>query len=445
MSNKHKTIVIKTDTLIDGTLNAPVKNAGVLIEGNKITRVAKWDDGGQWPQGDGVLHLETKALIPGLINNHVHVVGEDDLIENLRHGITSVRDVGTIPLDRLDISLRQMKNDINNGTREGPRIFSYGAIIDGKRTIYPELSTVVTCEEEARAEVDRQVQKGVDGIKLYFKLSPRLAQAIIDRAKEHNLPVAGHIGILIGGIQGARMGIDTIEHVVSFIRDLFPPVLYPIINLMEWRGKMDTPSAGLIDLFKMWRKFDPESKKMKKIAEDFKSTGSVFHPTLVAFERLTRIGDLVKERDPRYLEKLENKVTKELYEKTVPAKWNDKCKKIGQEGFDGMLRFVKLMHSTKVPIGAGTDDSIPFVYPGESLHDEMNYLNRAGINPLEVIQMATSRNAKTLRQEDLGIIASGKTADVVLLNRDPSNDILALREIGVVIKDGRIVYSCPSQ
>ncbi len=161
----------------------------------------------------------------------------------------------------------------------------------------------------------------------------------------------------------------------------------------------------------------------------------------MAFERLTRIGDLVKKRDPRYLEKLENKFTKELYEKAVPSKWNDKCKKIGQEGFDGMLRFVKLMHSAKVPIGAGTDDSLPFVYPGESLHDEMNYLNRAGIIPLEVIQMATSRNAKTLRKDDLGIIASGKTADVVLLNRDPENDISALSEIGVVIKDGRIVYS----
>lgn len=99
------------------------------------------------------------------------------------------------------------------------------------------------------------------------------------------------------------------------------------------------------------------------------------------------------------------------------------------------------MYKSGIPIGAGTDLGAPFVFPGGGLHKELSLLVQAGIPPLEVIRMATSRNAKTLRRDDLGIIAAGKTADVVLLNRNPAEDISATREIEHVIKGGKIVHS----
>ena len=132
---------------------------------------------------------------------------------------------------------------------------------------------------------------------------------------------------------------------------------------------------------------------------------------------------------------------RELCDKIIPKKWNENLSRLWKEGLEGMLRFIGRMYRSGVPIGVGTDDSIPYVFAGESMHEEMAFLVRAGIPSIEVIRMATARNAKTLRREDLGIIASGKTADIVLLDQDPCEEIAAAREIGYVIKGGEIVYA----
>lgn len=436
----YKAIVIKAKNLIDGLSGRSMPDAGVLIEGDKIQRVSPWNSGSPWPEGEGVLKLDTEAVIPGLINIHVHITGEEDLAEYIKWGVTSVRDVGTDPYNQFESTIYQARDEIESGARIGPRIFSYGFIIDGPNSIFPQLSVQVGSPEEAAAEVDRQADFGVDGIKLYYKLTPAMVKAIVERAAEHDLPTAGHIGMLIGGVEGARIGIGTIEHLVSFMRDLFPPFIHPAVSLMVKAGFMDNPAKGLKSLFNIWRKIDTDDKKIKKIAGDFSDTGSVFHPTIIALERMTRIGGLIKEREPRFEKMLENVIVKDLYRKTIPEKWNEKTARLGKEGLDGMLRFVKLMHRTGVPMGVGTDDSIPFVFPGESIHQEMELFVRAGVPPIETISMATARNAETLRRPDLGVIAEGKTADLVLLKGNPADDISATRDISCVIKGGSITF-----
>ncbi len=441
MEDNIKAIVVRSDVLIDGSSGEPLKDAGILIEEGRIIRVAPWSEGVPWPQGENIIQLKTPALIPGLINIHVHVSSEDDLDVYLKSGITSVRDVGTVTGNQFGVSLQQVKNEIENGERRGPGIFSYGVIIDGPKSTLPIMTVSVSNESEARAEVDRQVAAGVDGIKLYWKLVPRIAKAIIDRTKEHGLPVAGHIGMLIGGVKGARMGIDTIEHLISFMRDLFPAFIRPGILPLMKIGALDDVSKGLDTFFDIWRKVDPESRKMKRLAENFAATGAVFHPTTVALERMTRIGEINMKDDPRYKKMMEFEHVKELYDMTRPKEWNEKLSRLGKEAMDGMLGFINCMFKADVPIGVGTDDSAPYVFPGESMHEEMAFLVRAGITPLEVIRMATARNAGTLRRDDLGTISTGKSADMVLLNRDPCSDITATQDIGYVVKAGKIVYS----
>ena len=436
-----KPIVIKTDILIDGYSGKVLRNAGVVIEGDKIKKTAPWGMGGPWPDGDKVLRMDAKALIPGLINAHVHIASENDLADYLRHGVTSIRDVGTDPYTGSGMSLFNTRNQIEKGKITGPRIFSYGYIIDGPKSIFPGLGVSVKTAVEAIAEVDRQAELGVDGIKLYYKLSPRIAEAIIERAAEHGLPTAGHIGLLIGGVQGARMGINTIEHLVSFMRDLFPSFIHPIVTLMIKGGFLDNPSKWLDKLFNIWRKIDPENKNIKRIAADFRETGAVFNPTIVALERMTRIGVLVKQKDARFEMMMKNEIMKDIYGKTIPVKWNDKMTRLGRECLEGMLRFVNLMNRTGVPLGVGTDDSIPFVYPGESLHDELVFFQQAGIPPLKIIQSATALNASILKRDDLGAISDGKTADLVLLNSDPSENISAVKDIKCIIKGGKVVFS----
>ncbi len=439
MKQKGQAIVIKADILVDGTAAGPKENIGVLIEKDKITRVDAWEKGGPWPQGEGVLQIQTRALIPGLINIHVHVIDEDDLRDYLLFGITAIRDVGTHSGIVLDKPLIQVKREIDNGDRFGPRIFTYGSIIDGPRSTLPRLTVSISSKKEAVEEVDRQVSSGVDGIKLYWKLSPKLARVIIARAKEHNMPVAGHIGMLIGAVEGGRMGIDTIEHLISFMRDLFPLFARVGIAPLMRIGALDNVSKGLNKLFDVWRRVDPDSKRVIRIADDFLATGAVFHPTVIALERMTKIGEIILKDDPRMNKKMASEAFREIYEKVIPEKWSEELSSLGKGGLEGMLRFVGRMYRSGVPIGVGTDDSIPYVFAGESMHEELAFMVQAGIPSCEVISMATARNAKTLRRDDLGIIAPGKTADMVLLDHNPCEDIAAVEKIGYVIKGGKIV------
>ncbi len=442
MNNNSKTIVIRSDVLIDGVSREPLKDAGILIEKDKITRVAQWDKGGPWPEGEDVLQLRTKALIPGLINIHVHVTSKEDLNDYLNNGITSIRDMGDWGIQKLmSTSALHLKKDIEEGRIAGPRLFTYGSMIDGPVCLYPELSVAVINEKEAKAVVDQQAAEGADGIKIYCNLIPKLAKAVIAHAKENNLPTAGHIGLFIGGVEGAQMGIDSIEHTVSFGRDFIPFFIRPAVYSLLRLGYKAEPSKALIMAAKVANTFDPDNEKFKRMADDFLKTGAVFNPTLYVIERGFKYGVLVKENNPRYLKSIENPLLEKVYSYCIPAKWDKKIEGLCQIGFQSTLQFVNFLYRSGIPMGVGTDDGAPFVFPGGSLHEELSLLVQAGIPPLEVIRMATSRNAKTLRRNDLGVISEGKTADVVLLNRNPAEDISATREIAHVIKGGRIVFS----
>lgn len=89
---------------------------------------------------------------------------------------------------------------------------------------------------------------------------------------------------------------------------------------------------------------------------------------------------------------------------------------------------------------AGTDFGVPYVYPGSSLHEELELLVDAGLEPIEALQTATINPAKFLGQEErLGTVEIGKEADLVLLNSNPLQDISNTQDIFLVIINGRII------
>ena len=107
--------------------------------------------------------------------------------------------------------------------------------------------------------------------------------------------------------------------------------------------------------------------------------------------------------------------------------------------FQMRLDIVGMFHRRGVPLLAGTDMGIPWVYPGFSLHDELAWFVRAGLTPAEALRTATLNPARYFdRTHDFGSVATGKVADLVLLDADPLRDIANTRTVSAVVLDGHL-------
>jgi imidazolonepropionase-like amidohydrolase len=108
--------------------------------------------------------------------------------------------------------------------------------------------------------------------------------------------------------------------------------------------------------------------------------------------------------------------------------------------FDDMLVNVGMLHRRGVEIALGTDTGNPYVFPGYSVHRELELLVRAGLTPMEALEAATRRAAEMIGAEDeFGTIQPGKRADLLILGANPLQDIRNTRTLKIVIAGGRVV------
>lgn len=110
-----------------------------------------------------------------------------------------------------------------------------------------------------------------------------------------------------------------------------------------------------------------------------------------------------------------------------------------QKVFKTLYRDVGEMHAEGVKFLAGTDVGVAFIYPGFSLHDELWFYTRAGLKPMQILRIATHNPAEFFHEEStLGGIAEGQAADLVLLDRNPLDDIRNTQSIHAVIAQGKL-------
>ncbi|MBI2358298.1 MAG: amidohydrolase family protein [Deltaproteobacteria bacterium] len=183
MAGKKTPIVVEGGRLIDGNGGKPVDNATILVEDNRITRVAAGK--ADVPKEARVIDASGKTVLPGLIDNHVHYRSHSAELF-LAHGVTSVRDLGN-PLGWI---LAQ-RDGVATGKIPGPRIFCAGGGFYGRATA--EFHMVPADPDEARRATMELIEQGIDYLKTHLGVSPDIARTVAEEAHGAGLRVTGHL------------------------------------------------------------------------------------------------------------------------------------------------------------------------------------------------------------------------------------------------------------
>lgn len=448
----NRPLFIQDVTLIDGTGSAPAPASSILVEDGRIAAIGRSTQL-RPPDGAEVVDGAGKSVIPGLIDMHVHVElsgGEDALPAWLATGVTTIRDVGGSPEGMLPL-----RDALARGEKDGPRIFSYGPLLDGVPPIFGgrplagtgpgDLTWIIPDRERALAAVDDLLQRGVDGFKLYAGLRPDLVQAFIERVAGR-VPVTGHLSRTWAS-EAIELGINCLEHVHATVyQDVVPP---------EYRHPREEGNGFIPNYWTWlntgWAAADLDADYVRKFIDLLVSREVALSPTTVLVTGGMATRDALEEPGLKYTPKGLSERRRQQAEQM--ARMREEAEKagrpmppvavpdyaVGRKALDNQLSFLRMVLEAGGRVVPSTDcGAAPNQVPGFSLHRELGLFVEAGISPARTIELATRVAAEVLRQQDeIGTVTAGKRADLVLLDADPLADIANTRTVNTVIKDGQ--------
>lgn len=338
--------------------------------------------------------------MPGLADFHTHVAERGDLALYLASGVTTIANMGSP-----GTALIAWRDSIRAGQMTGPEIY-VGYYVNGP-TGQGGQSTVATVED-ARTAVLEAKRGGFDFIKVYNSLTEEQFVAIIAEAKNNGLPILGHAVRSIGLERGFELGQLAVVHAEEYMYS-------------ELRRRRDSASVT-------WA------------VEFTRRNDATVIPNLSAFEAITR-----QWGKPAVLDSFFAMPEVTRLSSYWQARWRD-ADYITRRGTINALPFLKeltlAMARGGVRLLLGTDSpSIPGMFAGESIHEELRLLVESGLTPYEAL-VAGTRSAgefstRHFGAEPVGIVAPGYRADLVLLANNPLEDIRHARTPLAVMARGR--------
>lgn len=399
-------LVISGATLIDGKGGAPLSDAVIVVEGERITAVGIRGKV-KIPKGAIVVDARGKFVLPGLWDMHAHFEQVEWGPIYLAAGVTTVRDVG----NEFEF-ITSVRDAIKSGRGLGPRMLLAG-IVDGDSPFALGIIRANT-PEEARAVVKRYHDAGFQQMKLYSSLKPDIVKAIADEAHKFGMTVTGHIPEGMNAIQGVEAGMDQINHIQYILPMMLPKDYKPV------RGQVPT--------------VDFQSPEAQSVLKLFKEHGTVIDPTMVIFEWSMHPASTPFVQFEPGAAKLPRELSGPINNTGVPAAAATRAQAI----LDLYLKTVGALHSAGITIVAGTDQ----VVPGHSLHREIELYVKAGFTPMAAIQAATIVPARVMKMDkDLGTVEAGKFADLILVEANPLDNISNIRKLKAVVTSGKM-YEC---
>ena len=374
--------VIRNVTVIDPGTQLVAAHWSVLMAEGKIQALGVIAE----PLGAKVIDGTGRFLIPGLWDMHVHLWNADNLPTlYLAFGVTGVRDMGSA-FERT-VALRK---SIEAGLTVGPHILTSGPGIDGKASDEPRLPIMaVSTPDQARRAVDALDDMGVDFVKVFTNIELEPYMAMVERARQLRLPVAGHLPSQVRLEDAIALKQASIEH------------LFGLEKLRQ--------------------------ERLRKAFMEAAGQGVRFVPTLTMHRRSLSLGIA---DDARFA--------------LIPAELKKNWGEFGKPPEGAVATYARYQAMTRwlrdagVTVLAGSDTGNPFTVPGGTLLDELGLLVEAGLSPAEALRGATSEAARFMGLERMfGSVGVGLVADVVLLDGDPLADIGNVRKVAGVCWRGR--------
>ena len=352
-----------------------VPDQTVIVRDGRIESVGR--SGAKVPKGATQVDGRGKFLLPGLCDMHVHLswTTASALPLLVANGVTCVRDLGS---------------DL--------------AGIDAWRA-----EIVTGPPEEARGIVRALKQVGVE-IKVHRRVEREAYFAIADEAKKQGLPLVGHIPMTVTPEEASDQG-QLIEHTETLFEGTFSAALEP--------GALPAAIARF------------RSEGAAALFARFVRNHTPVTPTLVPWRHLLAHPDPLSDPRMRYVARS----LKEAQKRAPPMSAEDRAEL--EQTYAEYRAVVGQMNRAGVVLLAGTDIAAARI-PGFFLHDELGALVEAGLSPLQALRAATS-NAAAILRKDIGAVAPGKLADLVLLDGNPLERIENTNRIRAVVVAGKLL------
>ena len=444
-------VLLHNFQLFDGLQNGLQKDRIILVEENKIQGIARKDDLGQYRDYQ-VVNLKGWTILPGLIDNHVHITSPfmrgdvlsqmDQQIEyNFRNcimsGVTTVRDVGGFPGKINKFKSKADKNEI-----PGPRVISSLSMIAARKdkqlgwpVFSPYLKNPIkkmiggnfaerpTTLGEIKEVTEEMIGMGAQWLKTLhhdhtFSFHPRQLpnhadegyKVILEIGKKRDIKCALHAMFVSGFKKGVELGFHTLEHMPmdDVIHERF-------VEKFVDKGIAIIPTMMVYNDFLIHQRILEylESHGKKYLIPEAVKQVSMIIEKFIALEKKTldeeEQGKLLV--DPRYF----------------------------KEMFPNVVENLKKLNGMGARIGIGTDCGTFRELFGR-YSDELKNITSAGISNLDTLRMATAVNAGIIdMQEKIGTIEKGKYADIIAVEGNPLKDIKVMDSVAMVMKGGAFI------
>ena len=413
-------------TLVDGSGDAPIPDAVVIVDRGRIRCAGAASQCPLWGI-PSVIDGTGLWVVPGLVDTHAHLgwsadsaAAQEAQLVRFALGVTLARDAGS---NDVLASLRARER-ASDPFRPEPRLVVSGNVVPDNVEAFGASGLA--------AVADSLMRRGVDQLKIKVLVPPDELDALTASARRRGVPVFGHgwagppPTVFVDELLAS--GVAGLSHLEAFSAmavtgvDSVPPAPDHEIDLDSWWG---------------WRKdlwLHADSAELGRIADAVAQAGVALEPTLATErywgatapipEQLRFLGD-----PPRLLDRIPFRDPADVRARAATEE------RFGAS-YARMEDFVRRFHGAGGTLLAGAD----LVAPGIGLHQELQLLQDAGIPAAELVVAATSGAARALGRSDrLGTISPGRTADLLLIEGDPTADIAALRQVWRVVKGG-VVY-----